>query len=470
MESISKDKNPRYVALKILDRVEAGDAYADILLSRELSALEGLDRGLAMELVYGVLRWQIKIDWIIDSFSRIKTKKLEHRVLNALRLGVYQLLFLTKIPPQAAIYETVELVKLDGPRGGDAKTAGFVNAVLKMVEAGRGGIAFPVLKKEPVNYISIVFSHPGWIVERWIKRYGIKEAIELCQANLRVPPTFIRVNTLKLTREELIRQLIQEGFQAKQTTYSPDGIEVAGRQRGRPAPLEPKDPRYYIQDEASQLVPLLLKPVSGETVLDSCAAPGGKTTHIAQLMDNRGLVIALDKHRARLKPLNDALKRFELTIVETTVGDCTGPLELQPSLFPEESGGPSVSKEGFDAVLIDVPCSGLGVLRRTPDIKLKRSVQDIKQLSGLQKRILENVSKYVKRGGRLVYSACTFEPEETDDIVEGFLKSNRDFTLEDGSAYLPEGCRELTAGGGILRTFPHRHGMDGFFAARIRRG
>jgi 16S rRNA (cytosine967-C5)-methyltransferase len=448
-------------------RVEAGDAYADILLNRELPALKGLDRSLAMELVYGVLRWQIKIDWIIDCFSRIKTKKLEHRVLNALRLGVYQLLFLTKIPPQAAIYETVELLKPAG--GGNAKRTGFLNAVLKMIDSGRGGIVFPLLKKEPVRYISVVLSHPEWMVERWIKRYGIKEAIELCQANLKVPPTTIRVNTLKLKREELIRQLSEEGLYVKETAWSPDGIEVVEKLKKRLAPLDPDDPRYYIQDEASQLIPRLLSPVSGETVLDACAAPGGKTTHIAQLMENTGLIVAMDKHTSRLKPLKDALKRFKVGIVETTVGDGTRPLRFQPSLFPERSGVLSVPKEGFDAVLIDAPCSGLGVLRRTPDIKLKRSEGDIKELARLQKRLLDNVSKYVKRGGRVVYSACTFEPEETDEIVEGFLKTNKGFTPEDGGGFLPAGCKKLFSKDGYLRTYPHRHFMDGFFAARIRR-
>jgi 16S rRNA (cytosine967-C5)-methyltransferase len=465
---VPKNKNPRYVALGILGRVEAGDAYADILLARELSALKGPDRAFAMELVNGVLRWQIKIDWIIDGFSKINTKKLEHRVLNALRLGVYQLLFLTRVPHQAAINETVELVKLEGPQRGGAKRTGFVNAVLKMVDIKRAGIVFPVLSREPVEYISIVFSHPAWMVERWIKRYGVKEAIELCQANLKIPPTTLRVNTLRLNRDELIRQLTEEGFRVENTAYSPDGIEVVGRQRLRLSPPDPEDPRYYIQDEASQLVPFLLSPAPGETVLDACAAPGGKTTHIAQLMENTGLVVAMDKRSGRLKPLKKALKRFEIGIVETTVGDASAPLKFQPTLFQEPSWTLSVPKEGFDAVLIDVPCTGLGVLRRKPDIKLKRKVGDIRELSGLQKRLLENLSKHVKKGGRVVYSACTFEPEETEDVVEGFLKKNRDFTLEDGKEFLPASCRELFTGE-YLATYPHCHGLDGFFAARLRR-
>jgi 16S rRNA (cytosine967-C5)-methyltransferase len=466
-----KNKNPRYVAFKILGRVEAGEAYADILLARELTALKGPDRAFAMELVYGVLRWQIKIDWIIDCFSKIKTKKLEHAVLNALRLGVYQLLFLTRVPPEAAVNETVELVKLEGPKSGGAKRTGYVNAVLKTVDSGREGIAFPVLSREPVEYISIVFSHPAWMVERWIKRYGVKEAIELCQANLKIPPTTLRVNTLGLTRDELIRQLTEEGFQVKKTVYSPEGIEVERRQKlvlPPPNPPDPFDPRYYIQDEASQLVARLLSPSPRETVLDACVAPGGKTTHIVQLMENTGLVVAMDKHKSRLKPLEEALKRFEIGIVETTAGDATEPLKFQPSLFHGQSWKLSVPREGFDAVLIDAPCTGLGVLRRKPDIKLKRTAEDVTELSTLQKRLLENLSKYVKKGGRLVYSACTLEPEETEDIIEGFLKKNGDFTLEDGAAYLPEPCRELFTGE-YLTTYPHRHSMDGFFAARLKR-
>jgi 16S rRNA (cytosine967-C5)-methyltransferase len=339
---------------------------------------------------------------------------------------------------------------------------------LKMIDSGRAGIVFPSLAKEPANYVSVVFSHPPWIVERWIKRYGIKEAIELCQADLAAPPTTLRVNTLRQTRDELMKELGREGYEVKECAFSPDGIEVL-RRAGGLAPPDPQDPRFYIQDEASQLIARLVSPGPGETVLDACAGPGGKTTHMAELMKNTGLIIAMDKSGSRLNPVNRALKRFQVGIVETVLGDSAAPLVFQPVLFAEQSSAPSVSKEGFDAVLVDAPCSGLGVLRRRPDIKLKRAASDIPALSTLQRSILDNTSKHVKRGGRLVYSVCTIEPEETDAVIEDFLKSHRDFVFEDASGYLPGTCRALLTPEGVLRTFPHRHGMDGFYAARMRR-
>ena len=461
-------KNPtvrsaRGVALEILTRVEAGGAYADILLDRELKGLGEADRALATELVYGVLRWQIKIDWIIDCFSKIKTKKLEHRVLCALRMGVYQLLFLTRIPPQAAVSETVELVKPGGFR-----KAGFVNAVLRMVDSARSAISFPLLKREPVRYVSVVFSHPQWLVERWIRRYGIKEAIELCQANLRVPPVTIRTNTLALTRDELLKELEAEGIESEKTRYSPAGIEITVGQRGR---LGTKDRRFYIQDEASQLVPLLLSPEPGESVLDACAAPGGKSIHIAQIMENRGVVYAMDKHASRLRLVDKLAKRFGVDIIRTFQADAAG-LALQPALsgLPAELRQGTVPGEGFDAVLVDAPCSGLGVIRRTPEIKLRRKEGDLEGLSSTQKRLLDNLSKYVRTGGRLVYSVCTFEPEETDEVVDWFLKGHGEFHVEDASMYLPPECRALVDGNGYFRSYPHLHGLDGFFAVRMKRG
>jgi len=223
-------------------------------------------------------------------------------------------------------------------------------------------------------------------------------------------------------------------------------------------PLDPGDRRYYIQDEASQLVALLLGPAPGETVLDACAAPGGKATHIAQLMEDRGSLLAVDRSPARLKAVVRAAGRLGATIVRTLAADAARP--LAPGDIPPG---------GFDAVLVDAPCTGLGVLRRTPDIKLRRREGDIKRSSELQGELLENLSATVRRGGRLVYSVCTFEPEETDEVVDAFLSTHRDFSLEDARGRLPPACGPLVDERGFMRTMPHRGGMDGFFAARLRR-
>ena len=456
------DKKARPVAFEILMRVESNGAYPDILLHEELKRVSAVDRALLTELVYGVLRWRIKIDWIIDAFSNIKVKKLEHSVLNALRLGVYQIFFLTRIPPEAAIFETVELIKPYGE-----KKAGFVNAVLRNANALKGGVSFPLLSREPVKYISIVFSHPEWLVERWIKRHGAKDAMLMCQANLALPPVVLRTNTLKITRDRLAEELASSGIVTKNTVYSPDGLEVV--EKGE-AFLNPSDKRYYIQDEASQIVAYLVSPVPGEVILDACAAPGGKTTHLAQLMRNEGTIMALDKQSSRLRTVEDISRRLGVKNIIANAADAST-VVFEPLLVgvKDLSRGSIMPSGGFDAILVDAPCSGLGVLRRTPDIKYKRTKEDAERLAKIQGRLLDNLAKYVRRGGRLVYSVCTFEPEETIEVAELFLKTHQDFFAEDLSGVLPGGCAGLVGRDGYFTSYPHKHGMDGFFAARFGR-
>lgn len=436
----------REAAYAILNRVEGGSAFADYLLEDGLKGLREEDAALATELVYGVLRWKLTLDWAIDAFSTVKSKKLEHRVANALRLGAYQLLFLTRVPASAAVNESVALVKKWGER-----KAGFVNAVLRKIGSEGKNIKHPDIGADPVRHISVVYSHPEWLVKRWVARWGAEETLELCKSGQQVPPKTLRVNTLKSTRDGLIQWLSKSGLEAEPTRYSPDGIAVKG---GR---LEAKDERYYIQDEGSQLVSYVLSPRPGHKVLDACSAPGGKTTHLAQLMKNEGEIYALDVHASRLKNVSETAQRLGASIVKTFEADASTPFDFKT---PEG---------GFDAVLCDAPCSGLGVLRRSPDMKWRRGEGDIKELSKRQAGILENLSAYVKRGGAIVYSTCTFEPEETDDVVADFLSRRGDFRLESAGGYVPEDCRVLVDEPGILRTYPHRHGMDGFFAARLKR-
>jgi 16S rRNA (cytosine967-C5)-methyltransferase len=441
-------KGARQTALYVLNRVDAG-AFADIALDGSLDGLAQRDRALATEIVYGVLRWRIHLDWVIDAFSSVKTRRLERAVANALRVGLYQLYFLTRVPPSAAIDSTVELVKAGG-----RKKAGFVNAVLRAAASGRDAVPWPDVREDPAGHVSAVYSHPEWMVRRWLARFGLDETIELCKVNLRPPPRTLRVNTLVTSREALCRDLVEAGFEARPAASSPDGVEITGGA----GPLGPKDPRYYIQDEASQVIAYLLSPGPGETVCDACAAPGGKTTHLAQLMRDTGAIYAFDRDRGRLETLKETAKRLGVRIVRTFALDASLPL-------PPEAAPPA----GFDAILCDAPCSGLGVLRRTPDIKLRITEEDIKELSLRQTRLLDNLSGYLGRGGRMVYSVCSFEPEETEAVVEGFLEGHGGFALENAGGCVPEECRVWAGSAGFLRTYPHRHGVDGFFAARLRK-
>lgn len=439
-----KTRGAREAAFRVLNRVEGGDGYADILLMRETSGMAAADAALATEITLGVLRWKLRLDFAIDAFASIKTRKLEHRVLNALRVGAYQLLFLTRVPPSAAINESVKLVRKDGPR-----KAGFVNAVLRKMDSERERTA--VADEDPVRRVSLQWSHPEWLVRRWAERFGLDEAGELCRADQEVPPRVLRVNTLVTSREGLLRELEEKGFEARASRYSPFGVDVVSG-----GPLDPSDGRYYIQDEASQLVSLLVSPGPGSSVLDACSAPGGKTTHMAQLMENSGSIIALDRSAKRLKSVDEAASRLGVNVIRTIEADSGGPL-------PAGATGP------FDFILVDAPCSGLGVVRRSPDIKYRRSEADIPRLAAEQARLLDNISGCLKKGGVMVYSTCTFEPEETELAIEGFIERNGGYAIEDAAFVLSKECAGLVDEKGFLRTYPHRHGTDGFFGARIRR-
>ncbi len=429
---------------EVLGRVFGG-GYVDIILASALGNVGPGSRALVTETVYGVLRNNTRIDLIIDSVSKIKTKKMETSVLIALRIGVYRLLFLSGIPDYAAINESVELVK-----GVDKKRTGFVNAVLRRVGETGGELKLPDPEEQPVEYAWRYYSHPEWLVRRWALRYGASGALKLCRANLMVPPRTIRVNTLITTKEALAEVLLGLGFKAAATSYSPAALNVTG-----PGPLPPSLPGYYIQDEASQLVAYLLGPGPGERVLDACAAPGGKSSHIAALMENSGVLYAIDRTPGRARVLAATLARQGVGCAGVIIADAAGPLCFEASTF--------------DAILVDAPCSGLGVLGRSPDIKLRRKERDLAERAKLQARLLDNLAGYLKVGGRMVYSVCSFEPEETVEVVEGFLKRHPKFAPVNAKDSLPSGCAPLVDENGFLLTLPHLYGIDGFFAVRLER-
>jgi 16S rRNA (cytosine967-C5)-methyltransferase len=436
----------RALAFNVLNRVVGGDAYADIVLDKALKGMNPLDAGLATQLTYGVLRRAITLDWLIDRFSTIKAKRLEQKVLVALRLGVYQLFFLDKIPESAAINETVELVK----RLGKGRS-GFVNAVLRGAAREKGAVTLP--QGNAIQDISIACSHPEWLVRRWVAVMGVDEAVLLMKANLKPPPKVIRANVLKNTRQGLLKELEEEGFLAEKARYSPDGVLIKGSKKG--LSLCPYDPRYYIQDEASQLVSHLLLLRPGMVVLDACSAPGGKSLHMAGLMGDKGAIYAIDKYPGRLRVLKESCKRLGITMIRTICADAERPLPFERGVF--------------DAVLVDAPCSGLGVARRVPEIKMRRGEEAVSAMSKTQSDILQNTAYYVRQGGRVVYSVCSIEKEETVDVVNGFLERNSGFELEDAKDALPPACACLVDKRGFLLTLPHKHDMDGFFGARLVR-
>jgi 16S rRNA (cytosine967-C5)-methyltransferase len=401
-------------------------------------------------LIYGVLRWRGRLDWIIHHFANIPLEKIEPAILNTLRLGLYQIFFLTKTPASAAVNESVELAKKIRGKGG----GGFVNAILRSAIRGKETIPYPDERQDPALHIAIIQSHPLWLVQRWIEEVGVEETLEICVANNRIPALTLRTNRLKIRREDLIEKLREKGIISAPTPFSNDGILL---KNGPPVSQLPflKEGLFVIQDEASQLVSLIMDPKPGEKILDACAAPGGKTTHIAQRMENVGEIYALDLRQEKLKQIEEGCKRLRIKIVRTTIGDAVNSL-------------PVLGELKFDRVLADVPCSGFGTLRRNPDLKWRREKKDLQRLSQLQFSILKNLSGYVGDGGLLVYSTCTVFHEENEDVVERFLSEHRAFRLDSLVEVLPKKCHFFIKKG-YFKTFPPADELDGFFAARLRR-
>ena len=444
-----KKSTPRRIAVEILNRIDQNGAYAEPLLDAALSGA-GLanpaDRGLLTELVYGTLRMRGRLDWIIGESYRGDAAALETAVLNILRTGLYQLHFTDRIPPFAAVNEAVGLARDLAPAA-----SGLVNAVLRGSLRKGEAVAWPDMAKNAEKAIAVLHSHPPWLVRRLLAGYGIEETIAICRTNNTVPPLALRVNSLKASRERVITALKQEGITAEATIFSPDGITLAS-----PAAALRKSACYReglirVQDEASQLIARLVAPEPGERLLDLCAGSGGKTLHLAALMGNGGSITALDLQSERLRMLREEAQRLGVTIVETRRGDAAAPIES--------------FRGTFDRVLLDAPCSGLGTLRRNPEIRWRLTPADLNRCMQLQKLLLTNAAEFVRPGGRLVYSVCTVTPEENEIVIDDFLRHHRDFKSIPPDALPPA----LVDQRGFFRTAPHLHGMDGFFGALLIR-
>ena len=452
----------RTLAWEILQRVEDG-AYADALLGHRLSrsGLAARDQALATRLVYGTLAWQGYLDHIIGAFSQRPPAALDVPVRTVLRLALFQMCLLTKIPTFAAVDTAVNLIKRF--RGGSATS--IVNAVLRRASAGWHTVDFPSRQTDPIGFLTIRLSHPRWLVERWNARYGIDDTEALLRANNEPAPTVLRVNRRATDPAELLARLRAAGHTAEPGTYSPLAIRI--EHGGAPEQLVGyEDGVFSVQGEASQLIGYLLNPQPGDRVLDACAAPGGKTTHLAELMDDRGEVIALDSNARGIERLDGMARRLHLSIIKSTVADATA-----TSLPVAISGNAEGLGEAapFDCVLVDAPCSGLGTLREHPELKWRRIAPDCARLARLQLSLLSRVAACVRPGGTLVYATCTLSSEENDDVVASFVAAHPMFAVDDPRPLLPPNAGVLIGNDGILRTLPHRHGLDGFFGVRLKR-
>lgn len=443
--------SPRRAAYEILQRV-AGGAFSDVMLDTVLdrSKLDLRDRRLVTELVYGVLRLQGRVDFALAQFCSQPLQRLQPEVLWLLRLGGYQLLELDRVPAHAAVNSTVELARelqLE-------QAVGFINGVLRSFDRGKAGIPWPVPEKiKP--YLQHVCSQPVWLTKELMRQLPNLEAQALGESLAGPPPLTLRVNLLKTTRDDFLAALSAAGHQAHPCTFSPEGVTVD--QRGEnPLPGDAEG-CYQVQDEASILMAHLLDAQPGQRILDACAAPGGKTTHLAAITGNQAEILALDKYPRRVELIEQSVKRLGCTSVVAQPWDL-----IEPPDFLEA--------QSFDRILLDAPCSGLGVLRRNPEGRWNKSPVNLRELAIIQRQILENIAPLVKPDGKLLYSVCTFSHGETDAVIDNFLLDHPEFKLENLGEQVSHDWADLFTDKGTLRSYPHRHGnMDAFFAARLQR-
>jgi len=446
---MSKKKNVRDTALQLLETIEKNQAYSNLLLNNAIdkNEINPIDVGLLTELVYGTLQRKMTIDFYLKPFIE-KNKKLQSWVINLLRMTLYQMVYLDKIPERAAIFEAVEIAKRRGHKG----IASLVNGVLRSIQ--RNGLPSLDTITDPAERISIETSHPLWLVRRWVNQFGVEKTLEMCEVNLTAPLQTGRVNLTRISRDECLDLLEEEGFDVEPSPILPEAVKCL---RGNLASSKAfKYGLLTIQDESSMLVAHALGIKEEEVILDACAAPGGKTTHIAEKLANSGKVISLDLHEHKVKLISENAERLGLENIDAQKMD-------------SRQVADQFDKESIDRVLLDAPCSGLGVMRRKPDMKYTKKEQDLSQLQTIQLSLLESVAPLLKAGGTLVYSTCTVDREENEEVIEKFLREHPEFEGDPSFAErMPEAIKPLINGYDV-QILPQDFGSDGFYIACLRK-
>ena len=429
--------NARKLALRILDEISETGEFSHVILNRTFDSfeIESIDRRFISQIVLGVLENQIRLDYYIRKLSSLRFGRIDQSIINILRMGLYQLGEMDKIPESAAVNEAVKLAK-----GISQKYGGFVNGILRQFIRLGKQVELPNKSKHIVTYLSIAYSYPEWLVSLWIDQYGIPFTEALLIANHKIPELTLRVNTFKTTRENVLIKLEDQGVTAIASEMLQEGIVIKNMNGYSVKQLNGYETGdFIIQDLSSMAVAGLTEVDQGDLIIDVCAAPGGKSTHFAQKLQNTGCVIARDLQESKLDLIKENFERLGLTNCKIESYDAS---VLDENLIDQA-----------DIVVVDAPCSGLGIIRRKPDIKYNKSPEGLKDLELIQSNILEVSSKYVKQGGKLIYSTCTLNRGENEAIVEAFLKNNDRFIYESK----PE------------TFFPNQHGSDGFFIARLIR-
>jgi 16S rRNA (cytosine967-C5)-methyltransferase len=439
----------REAAYRSLHRVTEKAGYVNIVVDATLERYNwpDRDRSLYTTLVYGTLRHQGLIDWVLaQRIGKKFPRKIHPPILTVLRMGAYQILFLSRTPKYAVVNESVNLAK----RHGHAGSAGLVNAVLRAIPRDPDAIELPGKEENPALYIATRYSHPLWIVERWIQAWGIDRTEQLCAANNDVAPLTVRANTLKGDVEQLEARLRAERVSVRKNTDVPEELEIVGSPRPVRALRSYRDGLFHIQDAASVCACHLLAPTPGETVIDLCAGPGGKTTHLAQLMRNEGIIYAMDIKPHKLRLIRESCVTLGVTIVRCLEADARRVSEL---------GVPQA-----DRVLVDAPCTGTGTFRRRVDLKWRVRSDDFERLAGMQRELIAAAASVVKSGGIVVYSVCSIDPAETDEVVAGEFLQRNNLALEETS---PSWMSRFRTGQKTFRIAPGDGGMDGFFMAKL---
>jgi 16S rRNA (cytosine967-C5)-methyltransferase len=442
-------KNVRETAMDLLVTIEKNQSYSNLLLHHaiEKNQLPVKDIGLLTELTYGTLQRKMTLAYFIKPFLR-NASKIESWVMNLLMLTLYQMMYLDKIPDRAAIYEAVEIAKKRGHKG----ISSMVNGVLRSIQ--REGLPDLTEIADPVQRISIETSHPEWIVRKWVDQFGFEKTKKMCEINLTAPVQTARVNMVKTTREECMARLEEEGFMVEKSPIIHEAIRALKGNLASSSVF--KEGLMTIQDESSMLVAYALNAGENESILDACAAPGGKSTHIAEKMNNTGEVISLDLHEHKVKLIQENADRLGLDNIQARSMDSRKIRE-------------HYQIESFDKILLDAPCSGLGVMRRKPDMKYTKKEQDLIQLSSIQKDLLKSVSPLLKKSGVLVYSTCTVDKEENENTIKVFLEENPQFEGDPTfKERMPVAIQPFITGY-ELQIFPQDFGSDGFYIAAFRK-
>jgi 16S rRNA (cytosine967-C5)-methyltransferase len=448
---VNRDMNPRNLALQVLNKLDHHSGHPGYSLERVTQGdmrFSDRDRAFAVNLVQGVLRWRLRLDWILQQTIRFPFKNIRPDVLNVLRLALYQIFFLDRVPDSAAVNEAVKQVK----RMAASHVVRSVNGILRQVCREKENVSFPGRSPELIRHLSIHYSYPEWLVLKWVREMGEADAERLLIAGNSIPSLVVRTNTLRIDRARLIASLKEEGVSATPTNLSPEGLLLADMKGPLDRLSSFQSGLFQVQGEAAQVCSHFLSPRPGETILDVCSGLGGKSTHMAQLMEDRGLIVGIDRNRQKLLKLTENCGRLGIHLVKSLAGDVERDLQ-------------ALLKSSFDRIMVDGPCSALGVISRHPDVKWNREERDLIRLGKLQERILNRTLPLLRAGGNMLYVTCTLSREENEGVVEGFLQKNKGVKLVNLRKSGPGCARDLVDETGFMKSFPHVHGIDGFFGA-----